>query len=410
MTRLLQHRGAVLRLFCDPVPSECARLLTLGARDWKRLLHWLDTSGLALYFFDRMKQLRLAASLPAFAATRLETNQADNTLRIGGLIEEWAAIHESFQAAGLLHATMKGFSLWPHSVPRLELRSQLDLDFLISESCAPEARRILERRGYRLFAISGYTWEFKTAHCPPSSLRRLYAALPNRCVELHLQPSRSASSLLDRIEMRKICGISAPVLSDADQLVGQGLHLRKHMSSEFLRAAHLVEFRRHIASRFHDAGFWRNVRELAAKSPNAAGALGMAMELAAEAIGTCAPNALSEWTAGRVSREARLWISVYGRRAALAGFPGSKLYLLLHGQTANECLPAGRSVARALLPLRLPPRIVSRGDEEGIGERIGRLRAQMSFVFLRLRFHIVEGLRYAWELRRWQAARNRLAR
>jgi hypothetical protein len=34
--------------------------------------------------------------------------------------------------------------------------------------------------------------------------------------------------------------------------------------------------------------------------------------------------------------------------------------------------------------------------------RLSRYRLQLRFIRFRLRFHIVEGLRYAWESRRWR--------
>jgi len=65
------------------------------------------------------------------------------------MIAELSAIHREFQRAALSYAILKGFSLWPASVPRPELRSQLDIDFLVTQDSAREARRILEGRGYQ---------------------------------------------------------------------------------------------------------------------------------------------------------------------------------------------------------------------------------------------------------------------
>jgi hypothetical protein len=42
--------------------------------------------------------------------------------------------------------------------------------------------------------------------------------------------------------------------------------------------------------------------------------------------------------------------------------------------------------------------------------RIGRYRLQLSFILGRLRFHIVEGLRYTWESYRWRQYLNGTAR
>src|SRR6202012_4201321 len=99
------------------------------------------------------------------------------------------AINHLFQKAGLSYALLKGFSLWPHSVPRLELRSQTDIDFLIAEGDAPEARRILEERKFQLSQIDGRTWEFKLNEIRNASLKNMYKRTQHLSVELHLETS-----------------------------------------------------------------------------------------------------------------------------------------------------------------------------------------------------------------------------
>ena len=64
--------------------------------------------------------------LPESIRQRLEQNLRDNTERTNPLIEECCAIQREFVNAGVSYAVLKGFSLWPHSVSGLELRSQLD--------------------------------------------------------------------------------------------------------------------------------------------------------------------------------------------------------------------------------------------------------------------------------------------
>ena len=158
LNRALQAREAVLLTFCDPLPAEYTRLLHLSRKGWQELLRWLDTSGLALYFFDRLEELGVLETLPMVVLTRLQQNLADNSERIKAMIAESVAIQHRFQDAGLSYAVLKGFSLWPLSVPKLELRTQLDLDFLMEEEGEIEARHILEEFGYRMHAISGKSW------------------------------------------------------------------------------------------------------------------------------------------------------------------------------------------------------------------------------------------------------------
>ena len=159
----------------------------------------MDISGLALYFLDRITELQWNKLVPAEVVVRLQQNLLDSTDRTAAMIAESTAIHHSFQKARLSYATLKGFSLWPVSVPKLELRSQLDLDFLIAEGHSPKARRILEERGYHLRAISGRSWEFKSNEPCRYFLKDLYKVMPQRSVELHLEPANAGpTSLLNR--------------------------------------------------------------------------------------------------------------------------------------------------------------------------------------------------------------------
>src|ERR1700744_840047 len=87
-------REAVLLTFCDPLPEQCGRLENLSERQWKKLLRWLDISGLALYFVDRMVELRLCNILPPGVLGRLHRNLHDNIGRTRGMAAESVAIQQ----------------------------------------------------------------------------------------------------------------------------------------------------------------------------------------------------------------------------------------------------------------------------------------------------------------------------
>jgi hypothetical protein len=406
-SRPVQIREAVLLTFCDPPSEACSRLRHLSGTEWQRLLPWLDTSGLALYFLDRLTELKQSEMLPPDVLARLQQNLADNTARTEGMIAEFSAIHREFQRAALKYATLKGFSLWPSSIPRPELRSQLDLDFLVAEESAREARRILENRGYHLRAISGRSWEFKNDEMPGRSLKDLYKDVPYRSVELHIEAiGNRASSLLARAEMRDFRDISGPVLSSADLFLGQGMHAFKHVCSEFSRTAHLIEFRRHVIARGDVPAFWSELRARAEEGPGAAVALGVITLLIAQVMGDFAPASLTSWTVDRLPACAQLWVQIYGKRTVFASFPGTKLYLLLQRELATSGLPTKRSLRQALLPLSLPPLIVHAKPNETLSMRLRRYRSQLHFILFRLRFHTVEGFRYLRESHRWQQRMN----
>jgi len=67
-------REAALLIFCDSQPEACSRLWHLSGTDWQRLLRWLDTSGLALYFLARVTELNQSDMLPSLVFARLQQN------------------------------------------------------------------------------------------------------------------------------------------------------------------------------------------------------------------------------------------------------------------------------------------------------------------------------------------------
>jgi hypothetical protein len=403
LSRTQQLREAILLLFCDPVPRECERLRDLGSTEWQTLLSWLDTSGMALYFLDRLTQLERCEILPPAVLERLQQNLLDSTERTNSMIAESTAIHRSFQGAGLSYAALKGFSLWPVSVPRPELRSQLDLDFLIAAGSAPEAQRILEARGYRLKAISGRSWEFKSGTPGVASLKNLYKPTLHRTVELHLEvKDKEPDSLLARAGKLCFHGVGMPVLHPVDLFMGQGLHLYKHVCGEFWRTAHLIEFRRHVVARYDDRAFWQELRWLAEGNVRATVGLGVIVLLISRTMGDFAPEELTCWTVDALPVRLRLWVERYGQQSVLASHPGSKLYLVLQRELERAGLTAKRSLSHALLPSRLPPAIAHASTNETLSARCVRQRRQAGFILFWLRFHLVEGLRYVWESNRWQ--------
>jgi hypothetical protein len=212
--------------------------------------------------------------------------------------------------------------------------------------------------------------------------------------------------LLGRIERRDFYGIRMPVLSPVDLFLGQGLHVYKHVYGEFSRAAHLLEFRRHVLLRHDDDRFWSELRSIAEDDPRAGLGLGVVTQLITRAMGDFAPEALTNWTAHRLPRLAQLWTDLYGRRVVFGNFPGNKLYLLLQYELESAHDPAKRSLRHALLPRRLPPAVIRASVRETLPARIRRYRLQLSFMLGRLRFHVVEGIRFARESYRWRQYRN----
>lgn len=396
-------RLAALLTICDPLPWHCLRLLDLSRKDWDKLLHWLDISGLALYFFNRLVELELCDLLPPAVFTHLYLKLIDNTQRTRSMISESIAIQREFQKAAFIYANLKGLSLCPNSVPKPELRLQFDLDFLVAERFMPEARKILERRGYRLNLMSGRSWEFKFNERPWLDLKDIYKDFQSYAVDLHADSSvPGGTSPLERLEWHELHGLRMPSLSPVDLLLGQGLHAFKHIWGGYSRASHLIEFRRHVLNRRDDSAFWCELQMAAKQHARASLELGVVTLLITRVMGDFAPPTFTIWTVDSLPRPVRFWVEMYGHRVALGGHPGNKLHLLLQKEfeIAGIAQKQKRSLRQALLPLRLPSPVVRALPNESLPVRIRRYSRYPQLILERLRYHIVEGFRFELERRR----------
>jgi hypothetical protein len=138
--------------------------------------------------------------------------------------------------------------------------------------------------------------------------------------------------------------------------------------------------------------------------------LGTVTLLISRVMGRFAPAAFTHWTVDQLPSAASLWVDMYARRTALASSPGSKLYLLLQEELEAAGLPAKRSLRNSLLPRRLPPAITHGEAGESLATRMKRYRRQIHFIFFRLRFHTLEGIRYFRESILWRQYKNGLSR
>jgi len=401
-TRRLKE--AVLASFGSATPEAVARLEEFRPAHWNKVQFWLDASGLALYFLDRLSTLQRQHLLPRSLLQRLQEKLQNNRQRTAALFEEAAAISDAFVRSGLEFALLKGATLVPESTPDSGLRSQWDLDFLIAEEDATTAQYIIRDFGYALDAVSGTTWEFRAGVSGVPDIANIYKVRPYRALELHLlpRPSRAFGDALKRTQMRNLHGRTLPTLSPADLFMHQALHLFKHICGEYTRASWVLEFWRHVQARRCNEAFWDEVKSIAGNEPHADTAIGAVALLTTRTFGEFAPEKLSRWTTDRLPHAVRLWTETYGQRVVLADFPGSKLYLLLRPQLHGERPTQQADVRRLVIPAHLPPGVTHGRADESLSTRLRRFFVEAGFVLFRLRFHLVEGVRYAIESSRWQ--------
>ncbi len=397
-----QLSAAVLATFRDADGDRHrSSLQAFSARRWTRSLYWLDASGLALYFLDRVKSLGIQDALAAPTLNQLEQRHADNKQRTESMFGEFARINAAFGAAQLRYVNLKGFTLVPEFCPDLSLRYQMDCDFLVDRGDAVQYSEILSKFGYALIAANRHVMEFKTdvGHTP--HIADLYKPRPQRSVELHLSDDQRFDlhpQLIERARLLEFGGCTYPALSAEDMFLAQAHHVFRHVRSEWTRISWILEFKRFMTSRNHDAAFWRSIRTATDQDTDSALAVDVATRLAERAFGEVPIDQLGASTVRQLPSPVALWLEHFADSVLFADFPGSKHYLILEqALESNEAL----RLKHRLFPTRLPAPIVA-APSRGLVQRLQAFVSKASYFFFRLRFHIFATSCYFLESWRWK--------
>ena len=402
-TRARDLKLAILACFASKTSTRFCALDGFSEEDWRRIMFWLDISGMALYLLDQMNHADLERFLPKSIEQALQERWHENKKRTAALMREASIIAGWFEQALIPYALLKGFSLTPDSVPDPTLRWQTDLDFMVPKKSAELASHYVRRLGYSIHANSGETIEFQAGEAGVPDLANIYRVHNQRSLELHvLARDESGLDLLSRTEVRSIGRFTFSVLSGPDILVQQARHLLKHLCGEHTRMSWVLEFRRHAESRKDDAAFWHQVR-LLAEAEDGNLAMAIALWLATDLFGEVAPQYSGYWASGFLPKRVKLWLELYGRELLLADSIGSKLYAILRQELPGR-ESGTRNLRKILLPACLPARVTTSGRGETLSTTVQRVGIEVGHFWSRLRFHVVEGLRFAVESTRWRRA------
>ena len=403
-----------------PAASVVARLRYWTRRDWKRALAWLHTSGLALYFRHRLRELGVEEELPSEVRARLSRNHTTHCLRVAAMRNEFNRLNRCFTDAGIRFAALKGFSLVPEYCADATLRTQYDFDYLVAPESEARAGQALRAAVYvgSSGGNAGPSLFFPADRPPriPANDDELYSlALPPR-VEVHTRlwepgpeefHAPALEDALRRAQIRNWLGLSFPALADEDTLAFQVLHALRHVFENWCQLSIILEIATFLERRANDEVFWERFCQRADACPGLAKAAAVMFSLSAGLFGARIAPSLGHWMAINLTPPLALWLERYGRDSALGNFMGEKFSLFLHREFIADATMWRSVRRRKLVPLHAPSR-AARASSPGWGTWLSAALRQAVHVTCRLRFHSLSAVRYAWELPRWERLRRRL--
>jgi Uncharacterised nucleotidyltransferase len=397
------------------IPPDC--FTGFSQRQWRYALRWLDDSGLALYFLNKLKA-NATNEVPEWVMARLEQNFAANQQRVDDMAHRFGGLNQKFHEVGVRYVVLKGFSLVPHFCPDATLRHQGDFDYLVDDYSLPAARGVLTSAGYNqkpgvsrqdsVFVIPGTR--------PPSRSSDQYFAHAPHAVELHLDiwdseqhelPLMPRLFSVERATTQHWRGFAFPALADEDAFLLQVLHACQHLFTYWIRMCCLFEIGYFLQLRASDTPLWNRIEQRVGDNSTLRDFVVITGELAAKLFAVHLPPLIRIWGTS-IPSASRIWIENYARRWAFSEvpnhrfclFPQSKLALFLHQQYRDACALTP-VVRKRVLPLSRFSRIVeSLGNQPSLVLDSSWWKQQA--LLRRSLFHGLASLRYVCEIPRWR--------
>jgi len=400
-------------------PMDHVRNLAAFSRgDWKRAQEWLDHSGVALWFWDRLKELGVPDAVPPEIGERLDRLIKDNTLRVASMAEEFDSINRVFELAGVEYAVLKGFALIPEYAPDARLRTAYDFDYLLPPDSMERVDQPLRNEGYiHRHEDAGHSLRYaRSASTPRPFPQRNYlysAALP-RAVELHsrlweteplMVPLPLPNDFLARKRLRNWQGLSFYSLAEEDELMFQVLHAIRHILTNWCRLCVFFEIAQFLERRSSDSVFWRRFYDRIRNIPPLPEMVGVVFSLAARLFAAPVPTVVDTEIMRNLRHPLELWVCHYGYDSALANLADNKYGLFLHREFVPDAASWRKVRRRRLLPLQRPNR-GARASSPKVSARLATGWRQASYVGRRLLHHSIAAVRYLWESRRWERMRR----
>jgi hypothetical protein len=423
MNTALQQAIVRFLRFSDPAGAPIEQLKSFRSIDWESVLDWMDLSGIALIFHDRLKQLGPPDIVPREVKNALEANFENQRRRVEEMLGEFDSLNAQFKRAGVEYAAWKGFSLMPDYCPAAALRPTYDYDYLISERSLRCAREVLEGSGYTYKPERGRqnSLNFVPRQSPVSAMQAqhgLYAASFSRKVELHTKlwddeafaiPLRVPENPLDRRFRHTVQSATFFALAAEDAFLFQCLHIFQHVLHNWCRLGWLWEMAYFLHHRRDDTQFWGAISTTLRDNRELSAIVALAMTLATRLFHAPMPPSVITRHFGPEQSWIGVWTEQYGLSSAFDNFSENKYSLFLYREFVRDEAVWRQIRKSRLVPLHRPNH-VSGTASPGLAPARPSSWEQSFYVVQRLIHHSVHGASYALESRRWDRLRRQSAR
>ena len=385
----------------------------------RKLLAWLDQSGLALYFFANLRKHRALDQIPRLLRVELEARLKSNQARTRDMLEEFERIVTAFIRKDVRFCALKGFTLCPDFCPTVDLRHQTDFDFFVAPESLPAAKQVLRSFGYSLNTVgqsNDLTFETPLHHIP-SAKDDIYAIPRHREVDLVTSSSAllnidshgvsfsgdSNCIALHHPQTKNLAGISFPALPVQDAFCVQVLHAFRHLLGSWVRASWLLEISNFINRHFGDDMLWREIAAQVGNDSKMRNAFGVITSLTNALFHSPLPEALSDWCLRPLPPRIESWVAQFGMKTALSGLDGSKLTLFVQREFVDDPASWPAYVRQRLFPVgrQSSVGIPTTGDP---GARMTSRVSQWRHSFRRAAFHAGELFSLPVDAIRWKYA------
>lgn len=414
MATLLAH-DIVRFLSLRGNPAGVQVLRHASTREWQRTITWLDHSGLALYFLQRVEASGVN-SLPGDVLGQLRQRRKSNEQRVTRLKEIFESINRGFERNGVRYAVLKGFSLTPEYYADPCNRAQSDLDYLIARNSITDAQNILSEQGYLLKRQEGDELSFWIPAPEPTDAAQQYSPNGPWMVELHLStwdqslfriPLKVTEPSFSELRTHQWNGLEFPCLPKPLAFAGQILHSFKHVLDGWIRLSWLFEIASFLRDQSDDSLFWQEFDQIVTAEPLLAEFVAIITCLAVDLFKSPVPEFVQKYIQD-LRPTVKIWLQEYASgwlfekfpRHEICFFSRSKLSMFLKELYCSPQADHGHEDFRVLFPLHRLKRLVQRPNTQTTAMR--SIIYKTRWLALHSIYHAGATLRYMWELPRWR--------